>query len=144
MLALAAARPGGAVVGEGDAVAILMDRTDQEVIRMRQGVSRFGSSLSSVQPCVVTVKQGESRSDGPEPEPAVAAHSGVPAFPGQRRARGLTGPTPGFMPLLKLFNRLNRRFQGPVQSPEIVCSIAGNRLTIEHGQAWPNGWKSCE
>jgi general secretion pathway protein N len=49
----------GAVVGEGDAIAILMDRTDQKVIRMRQGESRAGWSLSSVQPREVTLKQGD-------------------------------------------------------------------------------------
>ena len=49
----------GAVVGEGDAIAILMDRTDQKVIRMRQGESRAGWSLSSVQPREVTFKHGD-------------------------------------------------------------------------------------
>jgi len=49
----------GAVVGEGDAIAILLDRTDQKVIRLRQGESRAGWSLSSVQPREVTLKQGE-------------------------------------------------------------------------------------
>jgi general secretion pathway protein N len=48
----------GAVVGEGDAIAILLDQTDQKVIRMRQGESRAGWSLSSVQPREVTFKQG--------------------------------------------------------------------------------------
>ena len=36
----------GAVVGEGDAIAILLDQTDQKVIRMRQGESRAGWSLT--------------------------------------------------------------------------------------------------
>jgi general secretion pathway protein N len=49
----------GAVVGEGDAIAILMDRTDQKVIRMRQGETRAGWSLSSVHPREFTFKHGE-------------------------------------------------------------------------------------
>ncbi|MGY8683056.1 hypothetical protein Q2941_35575 [Bradyrhizobium sp. UFLA05-153] len=49
----------GAVVGEGDAIAILMDRTDQKVIPMRQGESRAGWSLSTVQPREVTFKHGD-------------------------------------------------------------------------------------
>ncbi|MCK1341051.1 hypothetical protein IVB38_34810 [Bradyrhizobium sp. 38] len=32
----------GAVVGEGDAIAILIDRTDQTMVRLRQGESRSG------------------------------------------------------------------------------------------------------
>lgn len=39
----------GAVVGEGDAIAILVDETDQKVIRMGQGETRAGWSLTSVQ-----------------------------------------------------------------------------------------------
>lgn len=49
----------GAVVGEGDAIAILLDRTDQKVVRMRQGESRGGWSLSVVQAREVTFKQGD-------------------------------------------------------------------------------------
>lgn len=49
----------GAVVGEGDAIAILIDRTDQKVVRLRQGESLGGWSLISVQPREVTFKQGE-------------------------------------------------------------------------------------
>lgn len=49
----------GAVVGEGEAIAILVNRTDQKVVRLRQGESLGGWSLSSVQPREVTFKQGE-------------------------------------------------------------------------------------
>ncbi|MDA9499811.1 hypothetical protein XI05_20545 [Bradyrhizobium sp. CCBAU 11357] len=49
----------GAVVGEGDAIAILVNRTDQKVVRLRQGESLGGWSLISVQPREVTFKQGE-------------------------------------------------------------------------------------
>lgn len=49
----------GAVVGEGDAIAILVNRTDQSVVRLRQGDTLGGWSLTSVQPREVTFKQGE-------------------------------------------------------------------------------------
>ena len=49
----------GAVVGEGDAIAILVNRTDQKVVRLRQGESLGGWSLTSVQPREVTLKQGD-------------------------------------------------------------------------------------
>jgi general secretion pathway protein N len=73
----------GAVVGEGDAIAILVNRTDQKVVRMRQGETVGGWSLTSVQPREVTFKQGDrsevlalQRPDGttaPAPSPATAA-----------------------------------------------------------------------
>lgn len=49
----------GAVVGEGDAIAILVNRTDQKVVRLRQGEALDGWSLTSVQPREVTFKQGD-------------------------------------------------------------------------------------
>ncbi|SEM33600.1 hypothetical protein [Bradyrhizobium sp. OK095] len=49
----------GAVVGEGDAIAILVNRTDQKVVRLRQGESLGGWSLTAVQPREVTLKQGD-------------------------------------------------------------------------------------
>lgn len=49
----------GAVVGEGEAIAILVNRVDQKVVRLRQGESIAGWSLTSVQPREVTFKQGE-------------------------------------------------------------------------------------
>ncbi|QAU45925.1 hypothetical protein [Bradyrhizobium guangzhouense] len=49
----------GAVVGEGDAIAILVNRTDQKVVRLRQGESVGGWALTSVQPREVTFKQGD-------------------------------------------------------------------------------------
>lgn len=88
----------GAVVGEGDAIAILLDSTDQKVIRLRQGESRAGWSLSSVQSREVTFKQGDrsevlalQRPDTPAAAPAVPGLAGVP--PGT--AGGLTMPAAG-------------------------------------------------
>jgi general secretion pathway protein N len=73
----------GAVVGEGDAIAILVNRIDQKVVRLRQGESLGGWSLISVQPREVTLKQGDrsevlalQRPDGttaPTGSPATAA-----------------------------------------------------------------------
>ncbi len=73
----------GAVVGEGDAIAILVDQTDQKVIRMRQGETRRGWSLSSVQAREVTFKQGDRsevlalrRLDGPPAAPSASTSPG--------------------------------------------------------------------
>lgn len=49
----------GVVVGQDNAIAIILDRTDQRVVRMRQGDSRGGWSLKSIQPREVTFKQGD-------------------------------------------------------------------------------------
>jgi general secretion pathway protein N len=49
----------GAVVGEGDAIAILLDQTSQKIVRLRQGESLAGWELSSVQRREVMLKQAE-------------------------------------------------------------------------------------
>jgi general secretion pathway protein N len=49
----------GAVVGEGDAIAIFLDQTSQKIIRLRQGESLAGWELSAVQPREVMLKQAE-------------------------------------------------------------------------------------
>jgi general secretion pathway protein N len=74
----------GAVVGEGDAIAILVNRADQKVVRMRQGETVGGWSLTSVQPREVTFKQGDrsevlalQRPDGTA-APAGAPVAGAP------------------------------------------------------------------
>ncbi|MDA9431629.1 hypothetical protein [Bradyrhizobium sp. CCBAU 51627] len=84
----------GAVVGEGDAIAILVNRTDQKVVRMRQGETQGGWSLTSVQPREVTFKQGDrnevlalQRPDG------ASARPGSPAMPAAEGAGKLTMPT---------------------------------------------------
>jgi hypothetical protein len=86
----------GAVVGEGDAIAIFVNRTDQKAVRRRQGESLAGWSLTSVQPREVTLKQGDrsdvlalQRPDGTTPP------SGPPAVPAAPAEAGgeLTVPT---------------------------------------------------
>ena len=89
----------GAVVGEGDAIAILVNRLDQKVVRLRQGESLAGWSLISVLPREVTFKQGE-RSEVlvlQRPEPAAAASP--PADAGDRLT--MPGPAdPSFSPFV--------------------------------------------
>ncbi|WP_453943619.1 hypothetical protein [Bradyrhizobium sp. USDA 372] len=80
----------GAVVGEGDAIAILVNRTDQKVVRLRQGESLGGWSLISVQPREVTFKQGE-RSEVLALQRLDAA---VPASPPADAGGKLTMPGP--------------------------------------------------
>ncbi|WP_426419420.1 hypothetical protein [Bradyrhizobium genosp. A] len=79
----------GAVVGEGDAIAVLVNRTDQKIIRLRQGESLDGWSLASVQPREVTLKQGDrsevlalQRLDGSSgPATGPAESGGKPTMP---------------------------------------------------------------
>jgi general secretion pathway protein N len=70
----------GAVVGESDAIAIFLDRTNQKIVRLRQGETHAGWVLSSVLGREVILKRadrsevlGLQRTDGP------AAASGVPS-----------------------------------------------------------------
>ncbi|MCG2671613.1 hypothetical protein ACFPFP_32260 [Bradyrhizobium sp. GCM10023182] len=96
----------GAVVGEGDAIAILVNRTDQKVVRLRQGESVGGWSLTSVQPREVTFKQGDrsevlvlQRPDGttgPAGSPATVA---TPADGGGKLTMPTTAST-SFAPFL--------------------------------------------
>jgi general secretion pathway protein N len=86
----------GAVVGEGDAIAILVNRIDQKVVRLRQGESLGGWSLTDVQPREVTLKQGNrsevlalQRPSDPAPAPA-----GPPADGGGRLTMPGTTDTP--------------------------------------------------
>ena len=86
----------GAVVGEGDAIAILVNRSDQKVVRLRQGESLGGWSLASVQPREVTFKQGDrievlalQRPDGSPAPAGPPATAGAPADSGGK----LTMPT---------------------------------------------------
>lgn len=72
----------GAVVGDGDAIAIFLDRTNQKIVRLRQGETHSGWALSSVQGREVTLKKAE-RSETialqrPETPVAGAAAPGLP------------------------------------------------------------------
>jgi general secretion pathway protein N len=74
----------GAVVGESDAIAVFLDRTNQKIIRLRQGESHAGWLLSSIQRREVTLKRADQtevivlqRPDGPA---GAAAMPGVPGL----------------------------------------------------------------
>jgi general secretion pathway protein N len=80
----------GAVVGESDAIAVFLDRTNQKIVRLRQGEAHAGWLLSSVLPREVTFKKADrtevlalQRPDGP------VGVAGAPAVP------GLVVPTAG-------------------------------------------------
>lgn len=49
----------GAVVGDGDAIAVFLDRSSQKIVRLRQGEAHSGWVLSSVQGREVTLKKAE-------------------------------------------------------------------------------------
>jgi general secretion pathway protein N len=73
----------GAVVGDSDAIAVFLDRTNQKIVRLRQGETHAGWVLSSVQGREVALKKADrtevlvlQRQDGP------AAVPGAPAIPG--------------------------------------------------------------
>lgn len=76
----------GAVVGEGDAIAILVNRTDQKVVRLRQGESLGGWSLISVQSREVTFKQGERSEVMALQRPDAAVPASPPADVGSKLA----------------------------------------------------------
>jgi general secretion pathway protein N len=79
----------GAVVGESDAIAVFLDRTNQKIIRLRQGEAHAGWVLSSVLPREVTFKKADrtevlalKRQDGPAGVPGAPAVPVIPAAGG--------------------------------------------------------------
>jgi general secretion pathway protein N len=79
----------GAVVGDSDAIAVFLDRTNQKFVRLRQGDTHAGWVLSSVLRREVTLKKADrsevlalQRQEGP------ADADGVPAIP----ASAVPGP----------------------------------------------------
>jgi len=89
----------GAVVGDNDAIAVLLDRTDQKIFRLRQGEMHRGWVLSSVLRREVTLKKvdrtevlGLQRPDGP------AAAAGVPAPGLAAPVTGVAGSYAPFIP----------------------------------------------
>jgi general secretion pathway protein N len=79
----------GAVVGENDAIAVFLDRTNQKIVRLRQGETHSGWIVSSVQGREVALKKADQtevlvlqRQEGP------AGYPGSPAVPGLGPAAG--------------------------------------------------------
>jgi general secretion pathway protein N len=82
----------GAVVGDGDAIAVFLDRSNQKIVRLRQGDSHAGWQLSSVQGREVTLKKAD-RSEVlvlQRPEGPVGAPAGVPGMPVPQPVSGAT------------------------------------------------------
>jgi general secretion pathway protein N len=82
----------GAVVGDGDAIAVFLDRSNQKIVRLRQGDSHAGWQLSSVQGREVTLKKADrsevlalQRQEGP-----VGAPAGIPGMPVPQPVSGAT------------------------------------------------------
>lgn len=77
----------GAVVGEGEAVAVFLDRTSMAVVRLRTGETHSGWELSSVLPREVTLKKADQVEvlmfQRPDSSPGAAGISGLPMQPAQ-------------------------------------------------------------
>jgi general secretion pathway protein N len=72
----------GAVVGDGDAIAVFLDRTNQKIVRLRRGETHAGWVLSTVLAREVTLQKVDqtevlalARQDGP-----AGVAGGVPGF----------------------------------------------------------------
>jgi|GEM_PF-1845147 len=96
----------GAVVGESDAIAVFLDRTNQKIVRLRSGDSHAGWVLSSVQPREVTLKKAEQtevlelqRQEGPV-SPGIPGIPGIPGGhpPTPAAVSGVTGSYAPFVP----------------------------------------------
>jgi hypothetical protein len=82
----------GAVVGDSDAIAVFLDRTNQKIIRLRQGDAHSGWVLSEVQGREVTLKKADrSETLVLQRQEGTAAAPGLPGRPW----RGPTSPAPG-------------------------------------------------
>ncbi len=77
----------GAVVGDSDAIAVFLDRTNLAVVRLRAGETHSGWELSSVQPREVTLKKADQVEvlalQRPEGSPAAASNPVLPIQPAQ-------------------------------------------------------------
>jgi general secretion pathway protein N len=90
----------GAVVGDSDAIAVFLDRTNQKIVRLRAGDTHAGWVLSSVLGREVTLKKAEQtevlvlqRQDGP-------GSPGIPGVPPPMPAMigGVDGSYAPFVP----------------------------------------------
>lgn len=80
----------GAVVGDSDAIAVFLDRTNQKIVRLRQGEAHAGWVLDLVQGREVTLKKadrseilGLQRAEVPAASPgaAIPPSAAAPALP---------------------------------------------------------------
>jgi general secretion pathway protein N len=96
----------GAVVGDNDAIAVFLDRTNQKIVRLRAGDAHAGWVLSSVLGREVTLKKAEQtevlvlqRQEGPG-SPAMSGIPGIPGVPPPMPAAvgGVAGSYAPFVP----------------------------------------------
>lgn len=83
----------GAVVGDSDAIAVFFDRTNQKVVRLRQGETHAGWVLSSVLRREVTLQKAEQTETLVLPRPDSSA--GVPGASGLPPLMPAAGRTDG-------------------------------------------------
>ena len=72
----------GAVVGDNDAIAVFMDRTNQGIVRLRAGDTHAGWVLSSVLPREVTLKKADQTEVLALPRQEGPGYTGAPGVPG--------------------------------------------------------------
>jgi general secretion pathway protein N len=96
----------GAVVGDSDAIAVFLDRTNQKIVRLRSGDTHAGWVLSSVLAREVTLKKAEQtevlvlqRQEGPGSAgvPGIPAIAGAPP-PLPAAVSGVAGSYAPFVP----------------------------------------------
>ncbi len=78
----------GAVVGDNDAIAVFLDRTNQKIVRLRQGDTHAGWVLSAVQGREVTLKKADrteilalKANDAPPGPPVLPTATAIGAGP---------------------------------------------------------------
>lgn len=93
----------GAVVGDSDAIAVFLDRTNQQIVRLRSGDTHAGWVLSSVQGREVTLKRAEQtevlvlqRQDGSGSPPIPGIPGAPPPIPAA--VGGVAGSYAPFVP----------------------------------------------
>jgi general secretion pathway protein N len=90
----------GAVVGDRDAIAVFLDRTNQKIVRLRSGDSHAGWVLSSVLGREVTLKKAEQTEVLVLQRPDGAVSPGIPGVPPPMPAAigGVDGSYAPFVP----------------------------------------------
>jgi general secretion pathway protein N len=89
----------GSVVGDSDSIAVFLDRTNQKIVRLRQGEAHAGWMLASVQGREVTLKKADRTETlalkGPE---ATSGPPVLPAMPMPTMVGGAAGSYAPFVP----------------------------------------------
>jgi general secretion pathway protein N len=80
----------GAVVGENDAIAVFLDRTNQKIVRLRQGEAHSGWVVNAILPREVTFKKADQTE-----VLALKGQDAAAGVPAARPAPGLIVPAAG-------------------------------------------------